>query len=97
MQKPDLIVTIGSIIGAFFLACILIVWGWTMKPNITLSSGRVIGHKPYLSNGLPNGATEAYVIGGGNMTDDEWHEYCHRMMPNAKPKAKPTWEQIKAR
>lgn len=68
-----------------------------MKPNITLSSGRVIGHKPYLSNGLPNGATEAYVIGGGNMTNDEWHEYCHRMMPKPQPKIKPTWEQIKAR
>lgn len=46
------------------------------KADITLSTGRVISHRPYLSNGKPNGATEAYVKGGGNMTDAEWIEYC---------------------
>lgn len=47
-----------------------------MRKNITLSSGRVIGHRPYLSNGQPNGSTEAFVIGGGYMTNEEWIEYC---------------------
>ena len=47
-----------------------------MRKNITLSTGRTIGHKPYLSNGVPNGATEAYVIEGGEMTNAEWVEYC---------------------
>ena len=65
-----------------------------MRKNITLSTGRTIGHKPYLSNGQPNGATEAYVLGGGEMTDDEWTEYCHRTMSKPKPK-KPTWAEIK--
>jgi len=27
MDKPDLIIVIASLFGAFFLACILIVWG----------------------------------------------------------------------
>ena len=47
-----------------------------MRKNITLSSGRTIGHRPYLINGQPNGATEAFVIGGGYMTNEEWIEYC---------------------
>ena len=47
-----------------------------MRKNITLSTGRTIGHKPYLSNGKPNGATEAFVIGGGEMSNAEWVEYC---------------------
>jgi hypothetical protein len=47
-----------------------------MRQNITLSTGRTIGHKPYLSNGKPNGAIEAYVIEGGEMTNAEWIEYC---------------------
>jgi hypothetical protein len=47
-----------------------------MRKNITLSTGRTIGHKPYLSSGVPNGATEAYVIEGGEMTNAEWVEYC---------------------
>ena len=48
------------------------------KPNVTLSTGRVIGHRPYLSAGVPNGATEAYVVGddNANMTNEEWTEYC---------------------
>lgn len=47
-----------------------------MRKNIILSTGRLIGHRPYLSNGEPNGATEAFVIGGGEMTNEEWQEYC---------------------
>jgi len=47
-----------------------------MRKNIILSTGRTIGHKPYLSNGKPNGAIEAYVIEGGEMTNAEWVEYC---------------------
>ena len=47
-----------------------------MRENIILSTGRTIGHKAYLSNGVPNGATEAYVIEGGEMTNAEWVEYC---------------------
>lgn len=47
-----------------------------MRKNITLSTGRTIGHRPYLINSQPNGATEAFVIGGGYMTNDEWSEYC---------------------
>jgi len=47
-----------------------------MRKNITLSTGRTIGHRPYLVNGEPNGATEAFVIGGGEMTNQEWSEYC---------------------
>jgi hypothetical protein len=47
-----------------------------MRKNITLSTGRTIGHKPYLSNGKPNGAIEAYVIEGGEMSNSEWIEYC---------------------
>ena len=46
------------------------------KPNIQLSTGRVVAHRPYLSNGQPNGATEAYLTDGTEMTDDEWTEYC---------------------
>jgi len=47
-----------------------------LRKNITLSSGRTIGHRAYLINGVPNGATEAFVIEGGEMTNDEWLEYC---------------------
>lgn len=47
-----------------------------MRKDIILSTGRVIGHRPYLSNGEPNGATEAFVIDGGEMTNQEWTEYC---------------------
>jgi len=41
-----------------------------MKQNIFLSSGRTIGHRPY-----HNGATEAFIVEGGEMTDQEWIEY----------------------
>jgi hypothetical protein len=58
-----------------------------MRENITLSTGRTVYHRPYLSNGKPNGATEAYIsesvtLNGvefkveKSMTDDEWKEYC---------------------
>jgi hypothetical protein len=50
--------------------------GVNMRKNITLSTGRTIGHRPYLINGQPNGATEAYVIDGDAMTNEEWSEYC---------------------
>ena len=64
------------------------------KPNITLSTGRIVAHRPYLSNGHPNGATEAYLLDGDVMTDSEWEEYVRITMP--KPKAKkPTWAEIK--
>ena len=46
------------------------------RPPITLSTGRIVLHRPYLSNGEPNGATEAYLQDGSEMTDDEWAEYC---------------------
>jgi len=61
-----------------------------MKTNITLSTGRVISHRPY-----GNGATEAFVLSGGNMTDKEWIEYVQLTQPKPKPK-KPTWAEIKA-
>jgi hypothetical protein len=47
-----------------------------MRPDVILASGRVVRHRPYLSNGEPNGATEAYMVDGGNMTSEEWREYC---------------------
>jgi len=58
-----------------------------MRKNIILSTGRTIGHKPYLSNGKPNGATEAFVLEKitlngftfethKEMTNAEWIEYC---------------------
>ena len=65
------------------------------KPNVTLSTGRTVAHRPYLSEGVPNGATEAYILGGREMTDAEWQEYCLLTMPKPEPK-KPTWAEIKA-
>ena len=52
-----------------------------MRKNITLSTGRTIGHRPYLINGAPNGATEAFVLEGGTMTNAEGVEYCHIINP----------------
>jgi hypothetical protein len=52
-----------------------------MRENIILSSGRTIGHRPYLINNIPNGATEAFVIDGGEMTNAEWVEYCQITNP----------------
>lgn len=65
-----------------------------MKQDIKLSTGRTVSHRPYLSNGQPNGATEAFIVSGGEMTDEEWQEYCQATMQ--KPKCKPTWAEIKA-
>jgi hypothetical protein len=44
-------------------------------PDITLSNGRVVTHKPYLSGGVPNGAAEAFMLDNGEMSDAEWSEY----------------------
>jgi hypothetical protein len=68
-----------------------------LRPNITLSNGRVVAHRAYLSNGEPNGATEAYMLDNGNMSNAEWVEYCSIINPPSKPVKKPTWEQIKSR
>ena len=57
-----------------------------MRKDITLSTGRIVSHKPYLSAGVPNGATEAFIlqkmtINGvtfevhKEMTEEEWREY----------------------
>lgn len=55
-----------------------------MHKNITLSTGRVVAHRPYLSNGVPNGATEAYIVDGGEMTNEEWAEYCTILHTNTE-------------
>lgn len=58
-----------------------------MIENITLSTGRVVSHKPVIVAGEPTGVTEAfilshYVICGHKiekhceMTSKEWREYC---------------------
>jgi len=46
-----------------------------MRKDVTLSTGRIVSHRPYLSNGEPNGATEAFIVGGYEMTNEEWLEY----------------------
>ena len=45
------------------------------KPDVVLSTGAVVKHRPYLSHGLPNGATDAYLSNGKAMTSAEWIEY----------------------
>ena len=65
-----------------------------MKQDIKLSTGRTVSHRPYLIAGKPNGATEAYIVGGGEMTNDEWSEYTRLNAP--VPKRKLTWKDIKA-
>lgn len=65
------------------------------KPNITLSTGRVVAHRPYLSNGVPNGVTEAYLLNGDVMTDAEWTEYVKLSNP-MQPKNKLSWADIKS-
>ena len=50
-----------------------------MKKDIVLSTGRVVSHRPY-----GNGATEAYIVGGGEMTNAEWIEYCTIIHAEAK-------------
>ena len=46
-----------------------------MRKDIELSTGRIVSHRPYLSNGEPNGAIEAFIVGGHEMTNEEWLEY----------------------
>jgi hypothetical protein len=45
------------------------------KPDVTLSTGAVVKHRPMLSGGLPNGATDAYLIDNRPMTYAEFLEY----------------------
>ena len=45
------------------------------KPDVVLSTGAVVKHRPYLSAGLPNGATDVYLSNGKAMTSAEWIEY----------------------
>ena len=47
-------------------------------PDIVLSTGAVVRHRPYLSHGLPNGATDAYIVENGKerpFTEPEHLEY----------------------
>ena len=60
-----------------------------MRSNITLKNGRIVTHKP-----LPNGATEAYMLDNGAMSNDEWLEYVSIINPKTEPKKKPTWAEI---
>ena len=57
-----------------------------MRNDVKLSTGRIVSHKPYLSAGVPNGDTEAFIlqkmtINGvtfevhKEMTEEEWREY----------------------
>ena len=48
---------------------------YKQKPDITLSNGTAIKHRPMLSAGHPNGATDAYIEGERAMTEGEWLEY----------------------
>lgn len=61
-----------------------------MKKDFHLSTGRIVSHRPYLTAGV----TEAYIVGGGEMTDAEWSEYARLTAPVPKPKL--TWKDIKA-
>ena len=45
------------------------------KPDVVLSTGAVVKHRPMLSAGLPNGATDAYLSDGRPMTYAEFLEY----------------------
>jgi len=58
-----------------------------MKENVTLSNGRIVTHKPY-----HNGATEAFMLDGGEMSNEEWIEYCKLTYPKVKKKL--TWDEI---
>jgi hypothetical protein len=49
-----------------------------MRKDVTLSTGRIVSHKPYLFNGEPTGAIEAFISdenGEHEMTNEEWLEY----------------------
>ena len=56
-----------------------------MRKDIELSTGRIVSHQPYLSNGEPNGATEAFIVGGHEMTNEEWLEYVSIIHSEKKP------------
>jgi hypothetical protein len=45
------------------------------KPDVTLSTGAVVKHRPMLVGGLPNGATDAYLIDNRPMIYAEFLEY----------------------
>lgn len=49
------------------------------KPDITLSTGRVVTHKEN-----PAGYTDANLTDGGEMTEAEWQEYCEIVRKTAK-------------
>lgn len=52
----------------------------TIRENVLLSSGRVIGHEL-----MENGAQLATPLTGSvEMTDDEWREYCSIINPESK-------------
>jgi hypothetical protein len=49
-----------------------------MRKDVTLSTGRIVSHKLYLSDSEPNGAIEAFISdenGEHEMTNEEWLEY----------------------
>lgn len=62
-----------------------------MRSNITLNNGRIVAHKT-----MPNGATEAYMLDNGLMSNDEWLEYVSIINPKTETKKKPTWAEIVA-
>jgi hypothetical protein len=64
-----------------------------MRKDVTLSNGRIVTHKA-----MDNGATEALMLDGGEMSDSEWNEYAQTINKlDTPPKAKKlTWAEIKA-
>lgn len=60
----------------------------TCKPNITLSTGRVVRHTR-----MANGATDASIVGENpEMTPAEWEEYCAVLVAEVnKPEPVRTW------
>jgi hypothetical protein len=62
-----------------------------MRSNITLNNGRIVTHKH-----MPNGATEAYMLDNGAMSNEEWSEYVSIINPKTETKKKPTWAEIVA-
>jgi hypothetical protein len=43
-----------------------------------------------------NGATEAYMLDNGAMSNEEWSEYVSIINPKTETKKKPTWAEIVA-
>jgi len=52
----------------------------TLRDPLTLASGRVVLHLP-----LTNGAHEAVMQDGGDMSESEWDEYCQAMRVRNAP------------